>query len=130
MSIEFLENLKPDANSCYNCETHRIRLNMNDKDGWEMTLCHEIGHFLDDDNTPHPDPYDITSFRKELKAWRIAKSIIKPGLWNEKVALKTLKMWEKAIQENGYFLFINWDKFKVIPVNKGLKLTKLRKENG
>ena len=132
MSIEFIENLKPDANSYYNHETHNIKLNVNDEGGWEMTLCHEIGHFLDDNVTPHLDIFDITSFRKELKAWRIAKSIIKPELWNEKEALRIMKLWERAVRwPDGCFYknYINWDKFKIIPLNKGLKFTKLNGEN-
>lgn len=71
----------------------------------KMSLAHEIGHIL----TAKYVTLDCTGmeyFRVELKAWRVAKSFIKPKYWDENYAISCLATY--CVRKT------NWKKFKII----------------
>jgi len=103
-----------------------IELNINDPE-WRMSYCHEVGHLL----TAHRFRVGVASelaayigtkkerwhlFRWEVAAWRVAKSFCKGRYWNEYQALRCLKIYAEA-----YRIKIDWSKFQLIELNKGLE---------
>lgn len=93
--------------------------NVEYKRNWKMSFLHELGHIylMHRFNKYQECIFPMTTFRDEIMSWRIAKSIMKPKLWTEEHAIRLLK--EYAIYYN---INVNWDKFKLIELNKGLKI--------
>ena len=100
----------------------KIKLGMGGN--WQMGLAHEIGHLLHAKYITKPRymsksqmivlrirlrKRDRMQFRKELVAWRIAKSIIKPELWDEEEAKRWLSTY------NYKSLRIDMNRIKIIP---------------
>ena len=80
-----------------------------------MVLTHELGHLF----LLLTDKYSEEDIlRKEMMAWRIAKSICKPSLWIEELAFHYLNMYFKDY----YYDKDLYKLKKIIPLNKGLKL--------
>lgn len=123
MPIEFYQS-QPDEYSSYNPGKHLIKINTNETSPYQMILAHEIGHCLDDTVRPRNNACDIVIFREELKAWRIAKSIIKLRLWDKNDALKSLKAYAKFLKNNGNPINVDWDKLQILSLNKGIKFNK------
>lgn len=88
-------------------------------DGDAMGMGHEIGHILDCRylDLEHYATCGQYLVSVEIRAWRVAKSILKPELWNEREAINCI--WSYA---NVRGIYIKWWKFKIIPLNKGLKI--------
>ena len=74
-------------------------------------FCHELGHVLD------KKTWERSTLASEVIAWRIAKSICKEEYWDENDAISCLKIYA---HQGG--IKVNWDKFRIIPLNKGLKI--------
>jgi len=76
-------------------------------------IAHEIGHALTEIvwpkiNKPKNRCSDLEQFRKELVAWRIAKTFLKPPLWSEGNTRCSLKSYAKGLD-------IDIDRIKIIP---------------
>lgn len=87
-----------------------------------MAMAHEIGHLLSSARF-NIGRYIFSSnyaFKLELMAWRIAKSIMKPELWDEKVAKKYLRTYYIGVS-----IRVNWKKLRIVPLNKGIRLRRL-----
>jgi len=91
-----------------------------------MDIVHELGHMLAcrKDDIGKRDPW--SDIRREIKAWRIAKSICKPEYWRERDALESIvshlesmdnaKKLRRRIYKHG------WGQLKIIPLNRGVDL--------
>lgn len=98
---------------------------------WPLSLAHEWGHVLLAfvkpsivqralDATPSPllqfSPSLQADIRRaEVMAWRLAKTFLRPTLWNETEALKCLSSYWATFGH-----FFPFDKFKIIPYQAGI----------
>lgn len=102
-----------------------IEIGMKAPLNWQMSLAHEMGHLL---SIKYVDTYrsffrQKYNFRREVMAWRIAKSIIKSRYWSEDIAINGLYQHAKF---SGMLYNINWVKLKIIPLNQGIKIINRR----
>lgn len=85
-----------------------------DGEHYRMQLAHEVAHILHYLYITKPRPImpekrtNIQTFRQEVVAWRIAKSIIKPEHWYQPEAISCLKTY--AFDK----LEIKWNRLKII----------------
>jgi len=131
MNIDYMPNLDRGnlyATNIYECSKVKDlvfdRIDIGNKfPNWKMHLAHEIGHILHYHYIDKPVPIlpqdrtVIQTFRQEVMAWRIAKSLIKPKYWNDFEVIFCLKTYYHEGMPK-----IKWEKLKIIPFNKGLKL--------
>ena len=104
-----------------NVYAEEIIIDKNDPHSWRMAFCHELGHVLSlkrIESQEWFDEYDIENLRDEIIAWRLAKSFCKPKYWKEEQAVSAIKKWAEFTG-----IKVNWEKFKLIPLNKGIDLT-------
>ena len=91
-----------------------------------MDIVHELGHLLGcrGEYLAKKDPW--SDIRREIRAWRIAKSICKPEYWREQDALESIvshlegmdnaKKLRRRIYRHG------WGQIKIVPLNAGVSL--------
>jgi hypothetical protein len=92
------------------------------------TLAHELGHVFDPGAAKlgalaYFRPSDTKIVASEIKAWRIAKAITPPALWDEKYALKAIKgymapgdMWKYWTRRFADKRIREYRKFKAIGI--------------
>ena len=87
------------SRSDYSPSDRTIRLDCQQpRQALAMTLVHELGHALDptlkaENALAYFRPNDHSVVGEEVKAWRIAKTICPPALWDEGVALRAIKSY-------------------------------------
>jgi len=89
---------------------------------WQMDFCHEVAHALTTSRFNLSGIFGFNAdhrgtFRWEVVSWRLAKSFCKEKYWNEARALRALKGYAKAL-----LIKVDWKKFKLIELNKGITL--------
>jgi len=93
-----------------------------DSPAWWMDYCHEVAHALTASRFNLSGLFGFTAdlrgtFQWEVIAWRLAKSFCKEKYWNEARAIHCLKGHAK-----GLLIKVDWTRFKLIELNKGIKL--------
>jgi len=81
-----------------------------------MSLGHEVGHVLLVRKSNMTSKTGMEDLRCEIEAWRVAKSFMKKKYWREKEAISSIKEYADF-----YNIKVNWRKFRIIPLNKGVK---------
>ena len=98
-----------------------------------MDICHEIAHILLCRRTEASKQDDISMLRREVEAWRLAKSFCMPQFWSEKDAIESVITHAKYFP-NWEVIFVAgddpeekrrkecFDRLKIIPWNQGISL--------
>ena len=107
------------------CFPEFLKITVEKERDFATTCAHEISHALTwilYPNFAKDRQTQKEKFTEELITWRIAKTICKSELWDDEVAMNSLKTyafyWMRG--ENNLRFFekkfpINWDKVKIIP---------------
>lgn len=94
-----------------------------DRTIWRMEYCHEIAHVMTASAFVYSHPFfgprrDYPQmFRWETVSWKLAKSFCKKKYWNGAYAIHSLKDYAKDL-----LVKVDWKRFKIIELNKGIKL--------
>ena len=126
-NLNLLDNENSNTTNLFRSRDGKIARELSICPDYPSSIAHELGHILDcqylDFKRYRWVGYETYTLSVEIRAWRIAKSIMRPELWSEEIALDCLNNYYEKARQAGYPKRENWDRLTITPLNKGVKIT-------